>query len=113
MARGVAGVLLMNEELRNEIVRRRQGGAALRRIARELGLARETVHNGIRRWEAERAGVEGRPSRSRRPSQVDPFEETIRGLLGRYPDITIARVFVELRSLCLHAGQTIVLPPRL
>jgi transposase len=98
----------MNEELRNEIVRRRQGGAALRRIARDLGLARETVHNVIRRWEAERAGVEGRPSRSRRPSQVDPFEETIRALLARYPDITIVRVFEELRAQGFPGGLTIV-----
>ena len=97
----------MNEELRNEIVRRRQGGAALRRIARELGLARETVHLVIRRWEAERAGASA-PSRRRRPSQVDAFEGTIRDLLTRYPDITIVRVFEELRGQGFRGGLTIV-----
>ena len=97
----------MNEELRHEIVRRRQGGASLRRIARDLGVARETVHNVIRRWEAERAGA-GAPSRSRRPSQVDPFEGTIRQLLERYPDITIVRVFEELRAAGFTGGLTIV-----
>jgi transposase len=97
----------MNEELRHEIVRRRQGGASLRRIARELGLARETVHLVIRRWEAERAGA-GAPPRRRRPSQVDAFEGTIRDLLARYPDITIVRVFEELRGQGFRGGLTIV-----
>jgi transposase len=98
----------MNDELRHEIVRRRQGGASLRRIARELGLARETVQNVIRRWEAEREGGDGRPTRHRRPSQVDPFEGTIRQLLERYPDITIVRVFEELRAAGFRGGLTIV-----
>jgi transposase len=97
----------MNEELRHEIVRRRQGGASLRRIARELGLARETVHTVLRRWEAERAGA-GAPVRPRRPSRVDPFEGTIRQLLERYPDITIVRVFQELRAQGFDGGLTIV-----
>src|SRR4051794_2457106 len=97
----------MNEELRHEIVRRRQGGASLRRIARELGLARETVHLVIRRWESERAGT-GASSRSRRPSRVDAFEGTIRQLLERYPDITIVRVFEELRAQGFSGGLTIV-----
>src|SRR2546430_9182087 len=98
----------MNEALRQEIVRRRQGGAALRRIARDLGLARETVPNVIRRWEAERAGGDGRPSQRRRPSPVDPFAGTIRELLTRYPDITIVRVFEELRAKGFTGGLTIV-----
>jgi transposase len=97
----------MNEELRHEIVRRRQGGASLRRIARDLGLARETVQTVIRRWEAERAGA-GAPSRPRRPSRVDAFEGTIRQLLERYPDITIVRVFEELRSQGFTGSLTIV-----
>jgi transposase len=99
----------MNEELRNEIIRRWQGGASMRRLARELGLARETVQGAVRRWQAGRAGQgapAGRPVR--RPSLVDPFEETIRQLLQRYPDITITRVFEELRALGFRGGLTIV-----
>jgi transposase len=109
----------MNEELRHEIVRRRQGGASLRRIARELGLARETVQTVIRRWEAGRAGADAAPRR-RRSSRVDAFEGTIRDLLTRYPDITIVRVFEELRNQGFTGGLTIVRervlqlrPPRL
>jgi transposase len=99
----------MNEELRNEIIRRWQGGAPMRRLARELGLARETVQGVVRRWQAGRAGQEtpaGRPVR--RPSLVDPFEETIRQLLQRYPDTTITRVFEELRARGFRGGLTIV-----
>jgi transposase len=99
----------MNEELRNEIIRRRQGGASLRRIARDLGLARETVQGILRRWEAERAGLESSPPvPQRRPSLVDPFNDTIRDLLKRYPDITITRVFEELRARGFGGGLTIV-----
>jgi transposase len=99
----------MNEALRNEIIRRWQGGASLRRIARELGLARDTVRGVAQRWQAERAG-QGAPAAApaRRPSLVDPFQETIRQLLQRYPDITTTRLFEELRSQGFTGGLTIV-----
>jgi transposase len=99
----------MNEELRNEIIRRWQGGASQRRIARELGVARDTVHGAVRRWQAERAGQEapgGTPAR--RPSLVDPYHETIQQLLRRYPDITTARIFEELRGQGFSGGLSIV-----
>jgi transposase len=70
-------------------------------------VARETVHNVIQRWQAERAGA-GAPSRPGRPSRVDPFEGTIRQLLERYPDITIVLVFEELRAQGFTGGLTIV-----
>jgi transposase len=99
----------MNEELRNDIVRRRQGGASLRRIAKDLGVARDTVQGVIRRWEAARAGQDAAtPLRARRPSLVDPFTDTIRQLLARYPDITSTRVFEELRSCGFTGGMSIV-----
>lgn len=100
----------MNEAVRHDIVRRHQGGASVRRIARDLGLARETVQGVVRRWHAERAGADdaGPPTPRRRPSQVDPFEPAIRQLLTRYPDITIARVFEELRAQGFRGGLTIV-----
>ncbi len=101
----------MNEELRHEIVRRRQGGASMRRIAQNLGVARETVQSVIRRWQAERAGSAASgplPVPIRRPSRVDPFTDTIRELLRRYPDITIQRVFEELRASGFTGGLTIV-----
>jgi transposase len=99
----------MNEELRNEMVRRRQGGASLRQIARDLGLARDTVQSVLRRWEAERAGTGSATAGTpRRPSQVDPFNDTIRQLLARYPDITVVRILEELRAQGFRGGRSIV-----
>lgn len=46
----------MNEEQRNQIVRRHQSGTSMRRIAQDLGLARDTVQGVVRRWLADRAG---------------------------------------------------------
>jgi transposase len=99
----------MNEELRNEIIRRWQGGASMRRLARELRLARDTVHAVVRRWQAERAGQATEADvRTRRPSLVDPFHETIQQLLQRYPDITTTRIFEELRAQGFTGGLSIV-----
>jgi transposase len=99
----------MNEEVRNEIIRRWQGGASMRRLARELGVARDTVQSVVRRWQAERAGQEASAAMpARRPSLVDPFHETIQQLLKRYPDITTTRIFEELRAQGFSGGLTIV-----
>jgi transposase len=99
----------MNEDLRNEIIRRWQGGTSMRRLARELGLARDTVQNVIRRWQAARAGQATEAGvRPRRPSLVDPYQETIRQLLARYPDITTTRIFEELRAQGFTGGRSIV-----
>jgi len=83
----------MNEEIRHEIVRRRQGGASIRRIASDLNVARDTVQSVIRRWEAGRAGQGSSAPATRRPSLVDPFHDTIKQLLERYPEITIQARF--------------------
>ena len=77
----------MNEETRNEIIRRRQNGTSMRRIAKDLGVARDTVQSVVRRWQTERgergelAGTEAAapgPAAKRRPSLVDPHNDTIR-----------------------------------
>jgi transposase len=83
----------------------------MRRIARDLNLARETVQSFIRRWEAERAGQEasGNPGvPGRRPSRLDVHNDAIRQLLDRYPDITATRVFEELRRQGFTGRYTIV-----
>lgn len=99
----------MNEALRQEIVRRHQGGASMRKIARDLGVARDTVQTVLRRWQAERAGQGSAAAAARRrPSLVDPFNDAIRQLLQRYPDITSTRVFEELRAQGFTGGLSIV-----
>jgi transposase len=98
----------MNDETRNEIVRRRQDGASMRRIARDLNVARDTVQSIIRRWEADRAGQGSPAPATRRPSLVDPFNDAIRQLLERYPEITIQRIVEELRLKGFTGGRSIV-----
>ena len=47
----------MNESQRNEIISRWRAGASIRRIARELGLARNTVGGVLEQVQARRAGT--------------------------------------------------------
>ena len=91
----------MTEPKRNEIVSRWRAGASIRQIARELGLARNTVSGVLAQVEAQRTGHEGSPIR-RRPSRLDPYEPVIQELLGRYPDLTAVRLLEELRRARFH-----------
>src|SRR5262245_15739320 len=96
----------MTESTRNEIVRRFHAGASIRQIARELGLARNTVSRVLTRRELQRAG----PSSPglRRPSRLDPYAGVIHELLGRYPDLTAVRLLEELRHRGFTGGYTVV-----
>ena len=49
----------MTEPTRNEIISRWRAGASIRQIARELGLARNTVSQVLRQVEGRRVGDEG------------------------------------------------------
>lgn len=101
----------MTEEIRNDIVRRHQGGTSIRRIAEDLDLARQTVRDVIRRWQAERTGTEASPALpvpQRRSSLLDAHDDTIRQLLQRYPDITVTRLLEELRAKGFTGRYTIL-----
>src|SRR5271165_6369526 len=97
----------MNEATRNEVVRRWLAGASMRAIARALDLSRNTVRRALAGVQAARAG-ETPPPAGGRPSLLDPYEAVIGELLGRYPDLTAARVFQELRARGFTGGYTIV-----
>lgn len=86
----------MTEQKRNEIVSRWRAGASMRQIARELGLARNTVSRVLVGIDAQRAGKAS--TSLRRPSRLDPYEPVILELLGRYPDLTGVRLLEELRQ---------------
>jgi IS30 family transposase len=77
----------MSEEIRHEIVRRHQEGASIRQIARELGLARQTVSDTLRRWQAERAAANptgALPAQPQRRSRLlDAYDDAIRQWLER------------------------------
>lgn len=102
----------MNEALRNDVVRRWQAGASQRAIARELGISRQTVKHILADVAAARASGAAasdlpRPP-VRRPSQLDAYEDCLRDLLGRYPDLTATRAYEELRARGFRGGYTIV-----
>ena len=102
----------MTEEIRHAIVRRHQEGVSIRQIARELGLARQTVRETLRRWQAERdtanptAALPAR--RQRRSSLLDAYDDAIRQWLERYPNISVTRLLEELRAQGFPGQYTIL-----
>lgn len=101
----------MDEKLRNEIMRRHQAGTPMRRIARELNVARTTVRRVLGRIQAERSGTTPTarlPKPAARPSLLDKHDAFIRQLLERYPNMTAVRVHEELHARGVAIGYTIV-----
>jgi transposase len=102
----------MNEELRNEIVRRRQAGTSRRQLARELGVSRRTVQRVLTRVAAARTGEQPASSLpkppARRSSLLDEHEPFLRQLLERYPNLTAVRVLEELRGRGFTGSYTTV-----
>jgi len=96
----------MTELTRDEIIRRWHAGCSIRRIARELGLARNTISRVLHQLEAQRAGTTSAPLR--RPSRLDPYQPVIEELLGRYPELTAVRLLEELQERGFDGGYTIV-----
>jgi transposase len=96
----------MTEPKRNEIVSRWRAGESMRRIARELGVTRNTVSRVLAEVEARRAG--GGSHSRHRPSRLDPYEPVIEELLGRYPELTAVRLWEELRQRGFSGSYTLV-----
>jgi transposase len=94
---------------RLEIVRRVQGGASLRAIARALGVDRKTVASVMHAYQQTRETPSSALPRGRtRRSQLDAYADVIAALLERYPDITAVRLHEELRAKGFSGGYTII-----
>lgn len=103
----------MKEAVRNEIVRQRESGASLRRIALNLHLSREAVRRVLAEVRAARTAAGeagGLPARrrKRRAGKLDPYLDYIRDLLERYPNITAQRVYEEVRGRGYGGGYVLV-----
>ncbi|MBI3049967.1 MAG: IS21 family transposase [Acidobacteria bacterium] len=99
----------MTEIERLEIVRRVQGGASFRAIARALGIDRKTVASVMHAYQQHRETPSSALPRGRaRRSQLDAYGDVIAALLDRYPDITAVRLQEELRAKGFTGGYTIV-----
>ena len=98
----------MNNERVSKIVALFQGGASMRRIARSLGISPRTVKKVL--GQVEEARGTGAPPRRKvtRGSLLDAYEPAIVDLLARYPDITVQRVYEELRRIGYTGGYTIL-----
>lgn len=97
----------MNEQTRNDVIARFGQGQSMRSIARTLGISRGAVARAVGGQQVARAGSENGARPSRR-SLLDPFAETIRQWLDRYPDITVQRLLEELRAQGYEGGYTIL-----
>ena len=99
----------MTEEMRHEIVQRRQSGMSQRAIADELGIPRGAVRRALERVQAQRDG-QARPASRPRPrrSIIDPFEPILRELLAKYPNITAERAVQELQARGFTGKYTVV-----
>jgi len=96
----------MNEQKCNEIISRWRTGASIRQIARDLGLARNTVSGVLAQIQTQRTG-NGQVALSRRRSRLlDPYEPVIQDLLARYPDLSAVRLWEELRRRGFTGGYT-------
>ena len=99
----------MTEEMRQEIVQRRQSGMSLRAIAEELGISRGAVHRALAQVQAQRDGRAALTPRARqRGSIVDAFEPILQELLAKYPNLTVERALQELRQRGYRGGYTVL-----
>jgi transposase len=99
----------MTEEMRHEIVQRRQSGMSMRAIAEELGISRGAVYRALQRVQAQRDGRAAPAPRARkRGSIVDPFEPILKELLAKYPNLTVERAWQELRGRGYSGGYTVL-----
>jgi transposase len=99
----------MTEEVRHEIVQRRQSGLSMRAIAEELGISRGAVARALARVQAQRDGRAAPSPRPRpRKSIIDPFEPILKDLLAKYPNLTTERALQELQARGFTGKYTVV-----
>ena len=98
----------MNQQNRNEIIGRWQAGASIRKIARELGLARNTITKALSEIQGQRAGDAPPSPPRRRVRQLDRHEPLLQELVARYPELTAVRLWEELQKQGFTGGYTTV-----
>ncbi len=96
----------MTHTLVCKIVALFRGGTSMRRIARGLGISRNTVSKALQ--QNKQAGGTGPPPKAARGSMLDAYEPAIADLLERYPRITVQRLREELQRSGYTGGHTIL-----
>lgn len=84
-----------------------QEGLSKAATARLLGISRRTIYNWIEAGELERSpgdtGLQYGP-RAPRPTQLDPYKETIDARLAEFPQLNAARLFREVKEAGYPGG---------
>lgn len=78
-------------------------------IARQLGMNRRTINRWIAAGQLDRevdTGQVPRPVRKKHPSKLDPFKPILEERLRRYPELSAARLFEEIRLAGYTGGIT-------
>jgi transposase len=102
-----------HDELVNQIITLNLQGMSRRAVARALDISRNTVRKVIN------AHVQGRtaehtvlptprPRAPRPPGTADAYMDQIAALLAKYPDITVQRIFEELRDAGYPGSHTAI-----
>ena len=76
-----------------------KNGTPIKEIARQTGLARNTVRNAIRR-----GGISDRA----RGSKLDPYKEYLLSRLAEYPHLSVVKLFSEIKAQG-YSGSTSIL----
>lgn len=84
------------------IVAAHHRGVSIKEISRQYGLSRNTVRNAIRN--------EGVPKYERPPvaGKLDPYRDYLLARLEEYPQISVEKLFTEIRRQGYAGGKTIL-----
>ena len=99
----------LSEDQCNDIVRRFYGGGSYRTIAKAVGIDRKTVSKVVEAHQKQRSEPHSALAAPvRRSSLLDPHQQQIEDLVGRYPDITAVRLHEELTARGFQGHYTVV-----
>jgi transposase len=102
----------LSTEVVHEIVHRHAQGQSIRSMARTLCVSRRAVARALAEQAAAREQGAPHPDlprpRHSRGSALDAYAEALSALLARYPEITVVRLWEELRALGYQGGYTVL-----
>jgi len=111
----VAIFIQSREELEQRlVVMKMQEGWSIRALARHFAVSRNMVrrilrnHDNLRDQGHDILLTDRRARPTKRSKKLDPFEETIKRLLEKYPRITGQRLFEEIRAAGYDGGISIL-----
>jgi transposase len=84
-------------------------GLTKKALAEKLGISRDTIHRWIRAGELDRDvdqdAIRYGP-RAPMPTKLDPYKETIKTRLDRFPELSAVRLFDEVKAAGYAGGYT-------